>query len=185
MSDRPNDEELDLVRRAKAGDREAFGALYDRHVDHVYRYAFYRVRRMEDAEDVTSETFHRALAAMPRFVPRRPFLAFLYIIARNVIVDRARRERPRASFEDAIEHPSDAIAPDEAAVASDEALRLRGAIQRLAPLQQEIVVMRFIEGLSYAEVAAATGKPEATIRGIQMRALAALRELLPETGVRA
>lgn len=185
MSDRPRDEELLLVRRAKGGDRDAFGALYDRYVDHVFRYAFYRVRPAEDAEDVTSETFRRALTAMPRFEPRRPFLAFLYRIARNVIVDRARRERPRASFEDAIEHPSDEVSPDDAALASDEALRLRAAIQKLTPLQQEIIVLRFIEGLSYEEVAAATGKNESTIRGIQMRALAALRDLLPTVGVTA
>jgi len=167
------------------GDREAFGSLYDRHVDRVYRYAFFRVRSVEEAQDVTGETFHRALLAMPRFEPRRPFLAFLYRIARNVIVDHARRERPRASFEDALEHSSDAPAPDDVAAAADEALRLRSAIRRLTPLQQDIIVMRFIEGLSYEEVAAATGKPAATIRGIQMRALAALRVLLPTVGVTA
>ncbi len=185
MTDRPSDEELALVRRAKAGDRDAFGALYDRYVDYVYRYAFYRLREVEDAEDVTGETFHRALTAMPRFEARRPFLAFLYTIARNVVVDRVRREKPRASFEDAMAYPSGDPGPDDAAVASDEALRLRHAIQKLTPLQQDIIVMRFIEGLSYEEVAAATGKPASTIRGIQMRALATLRELLPEVGVTA
>src|SRR5713226_7269455 len=101
-------DEADLARRAKAGDRKAFAALYDLHVDAVYRYAFYRVRSDAEAEDVTSEVFHRALVAMPRFEPRRPFLAFLYTIARNVVVDRARRARPQAPFEDAIAYPSDA-----------------------------------------------------------------------------
>ena len=179
-SDRPvYADEADLSRRAAGGDREAFGLLYDRHLDAVYRYAYYRVRDVAEAEDVTSEVFHRALVAMPRYQPRRPFLAFLYTIARNVVADRRRRARPQSSFEDAIAHPSDEPGPEERSAALDDARRLRGALQNLTELQQEVVVMRFIEGLSYAEVAAATGKPESTIRGIQMRALAALREILP------
>jgi RNA polymerase sigma-70 factor (ECF subfamily) len=127
---------------------------------------------------VTSEVFHRALVAMPRFEPRRPFLAFLYTIARNVVADRMRRERPAARYEDAIAHPSDALGPDELASASDDARQLRSAVAQLTALQQEVIVLRFIEGRSTKETAAVTGKRESTIRGIQMRALAALRELL-------
>src|SRR5439155_1405618 len=104
-------DEPDLARRAASGDRRAFAALYDRHVDAVYRYAYFRLRVDAEAEDVTSEVFHRALVAMPRFEPRRPFLAFLYTIARNVITDRMRRERPQASFEDALAHPRNAPRP--------------------------------------------------------------------------
>ena len=70
-------DEAELARRARGGDRQAFAQLYDRHVDAVYRYAFYRVRTDAEANDVTSEVFHRALLAMPRYEPRRPFLAFL------------------------------------------------------------------------------------------------------------
>ncbi len=131
---------------------------------------------------MTSEVFHRALVAMPRYEPRRPFLAFLYTIARNIIADRLRRDRPQARFEDALAHPSDAPGPEEAATALDEARRLRRAIGRLTPLQQEIVVLRFLEQRSTKEVAMITGKAESTIRGIQMRALAALRELLTAEG---
>ncbi|HEX9266778.1 MAG TPA: sigma-70 family RNA polymerase sigma factor [Candidatus Limnocylindria bacterium] len=171
-------DERDLLRRASAGDRRAFASLYDRHVDAVYRYAYFRLRIDAEAEDVTSEVFHRALVAMPRFEPRRPFLAFLYTIARNVVADRMRRERPQASFEDARAHPSDAPGPDELASTGDDVRRLRSAIARLTPLQQEVIVLRYLEGRSTKETAVVTGKPESTIRGIQMRALAALRELL-------
>lgn len=176
-ADRPGDE-AELARRARAGDRAAFAVLYDRHVDAVYRFAYYRTRSDAEAEDVTSDVFHRALVAMPRYEPRRPFLAFLYTIARNVIVDRTRRARPQAPFEDAIEHPSDERGPDESAVAMDDARRLRAAIAKLTPLQQEIVVLRYLEDRSTDEVAAITEKPASTIRGIQMRALAALRALM-------
>jgi len=171
-------DEPDLARRAASGDRRAFAALYDRHVDAVYRYAYFRLRVDAEAEDVTSEVFQRALVAMPRFEPRRPFLAFLYTIARNVITDRMRRERPQASFEDALAHPSDAPGPEELASAGDEVRRLRAAVAQLTTLQQEVIVLRYLEGRSTKETAVVIGKPESTIRGIQMRALAALRDLV-------
>ena len=171
-------DEPDLARRAASGDRRAFAALYDRHVDAVYRYAYFRLRVDAEAEDVTSEVFHRALVAIPRFEPRRPFLAFLYTIARNVITDRMRRERPQASFEDALAHPSDAPGPEELASAGDEVRRLRAAVAQLTTLQQEVIVLRYLEGRSTKETAVVIGKSESTIRGIQMRALAALRDLV-------
>ncbi len=175
--DRPPDEQ-ELARRAAAGDRRAFADLYDVHVDAVYRYAFFRVRSDAEAEDVTSETFQRALVAMPRYEPRRPFLAFLYTIARNVIADRFRRARPQAPFEDAIKHESELPGPEETSIKLDQARHLRDAIAKLTELQQEVIVLKFIEGRETKEIAQITGKPEATIRGIQMRALAALRGLI-------
>ncbi|MDP9265450.1 MAG: RNA polymerase sigma factor [Chloroflexota bacterium] len=177
---RADEEEADLARRAALGDRRAFAALYDRHLNAVYRYAFYRLRTDEEADDLTSEVFHRALVAMPKYEPRRPFLAFLYGIARHVVADRLRAAKPHASFADAIAHPSDVPGLEDIAARLDDARRLRAAIGRLTPLQQEVVILRFLEERSSKEVAAFTGKPESTIRGIQMRALAALRELLDE-----
>ena len=178
IPDRPVDEQ-DLARRAVAGDRRAFAELYDLHVGAVYRYAFFRVRTAAEAEDVTSEVFQRALVAMPRYEPRRPFLAFLYTIARNVVTDGLRRSRPQASFEDALAHPSDAPGPDERAAASDEVRELRAAIAKLTPVQQEVMVL-MLEDRSVKEIAQLTGKREGTIRGIHMRALEALREMLGE-----
>ena len=178
IPDRPVDEQ-DLGRRAAAGDRRAFAELYDAHVDAVYRYAFFRVRTAAEAEDVTSEVFQRALVAMPRYEPRRPFLAFLYTIARNVVTDRLRRSHPEASFEDALAHPTDAPGPEERAGASDEVRELRAAIAKLTPVQQEVMVL-MLEDRSVKEIAQLTGKREGTIRGIHMRALEALREMLGE-----
>src|SRR5207237_2097966 len=158
-SDKQVDEQ-DLARRAASGARRAFAALYDRHVDAVYRYGYFRLRIDAEAEDVTSEVFHRALLAMPRFEPRRPFLAFLYTIARNVVTDRIRRERPQASFEDALAHPSDVPGPEELASASDDVRRLRSAVARFTTLQQEVIVLRYLEGRSTKETAVVIGKPE-------------------------
>ncbi len=129
---------------------------------------------------MTADVFERALVAMPKYEPRRPFLAFLYTIARNVIVDRLRRARPEAAFEDALAHPSAETGPEESAARLEDARRLRAAITQLTPIQQEVVILRFLDERSSKEVAMLTGKPESTIRGIQMRALAALRALMPQ-----
>lgn len=170
-----------LAERAKAGDAEAFGALYDRYVDAVYRYAYYRVRNEADAEDVTSEVFFKALRAMSRYEPRQPFLAWLYRIARNTIIDRVRRQRPQVSFEDALEHPDGdrVVDPDAGLERLSDSQALRDAIGRLTPLQQDVIILRYLEGLETKEIGRIVGRRDGTVRGIEFRALGALRELLP------
>ncbi len=178
--DAPEDDAA-LAVRARKGDAGAFGVLYDRHVDAVYRYVFYRVRNDADAEDLTSEVFMRALRAIPRYEPRQAFLAWLYRIARNAVIDRGRRARPQVSFEEALDHPAaDRVVDPDASLAtlSDRSV-IRQAIAKLTPLQAEVVVLRFVEGLSTTEIAKIVGKREGTVRGIQFRALASLRELIP------
>lgn len=180
-TDRSSDDirpEADLARAAAAGDRRAFAELYERHLDAVYRYCFFRLRSESEAQDVTADVFHRALVAMPRYEARRPFLAFLYTIARNILVDRSRRARPEAIFEDALDHPTDEAGPEARSVAAAEAMQVREAIRQLSPLQQEVVILRFVDGRETKEIARMLGRRESTVRGIQMRALAALRLLV-------
>ena len=116
-----------LAIRAGKGDTAAFGALYDRHVEAVYRYVYYRVRNDADAEDLTSDVFMRALRAISRYEPRQAFLAWLYRIARNAVIDRSRRTRIQISFEDALAHPGvdQVVEPDSAllALSDKEAVR--------------------------------------------------------------
>lgn len=177
------DVDATLARRAAAGEAEAFGVLYDRHVDAVYRYVFYRVRNEAEAEDVTSEVFMRALRAIPRYEPRQAFLAWLYRIARNAVIDRGRRRagRVRVTFEDALAHPAvdRTIDPDEGLLAASDADSVRQAIRKLTPLQQEIIVLRYVEGLETKAISKIVGRRDGTVRGIEFRALAALRALLP------
>ena len=108
VSSAEREEDAALARRAGSGEAEAFGVLYDRYVDAVYRYVFYRVRNEAEAEDVTSDVFMRALRAIPKYEPRQAFLAWLYRIARNAVIDRSRRQaaRQQVSFEDALAHPN-------------------------------------------------------------------------------
>jgi RNA polymerase sigma-70 factor (ECF subfamily) len=170
-----------LAIRAARGESAAFGLLYDKHVDAIYRYVYYRVRDDAEAEDLTSDVFMRALKAMPRYEPRQAFLAWLYRIARNAVIDRARRGNRQVSYEDALEHPTpdQIVVPDEQVLAHSDNETLRGALAKLTPLQQEVIVLRFLEGYSTEEIAKIVGKRAGTVRGIQFRAIGTLRQLIP------
>ena len=183
VSSAEREEDAALARRAGNGEAEAFGVLYDRYVDQVYRYTFYRVRNEAEAEDVTSEVFMRALRAIPKYEPRQAFLAWLYRIARNAIIDRSRRRanRQQVSFEDALAHPNadQVVNPDEGLLAGSDAAGVRKAMQQLTPLQQEILVLRYVEGFDTKTISKLVGKRDGTIRDIEFRALNALRALIP------
>src|SRR5437660_4831615 len=115
--DRAEGGDASLAIRAGKGDAAAFGALYDRHVGAVYRYVYYRVRNDADAEDLVSDVFMRALRAIPRYEPRQAFLAWLYRIARNAVIDRARRSRVQISFDDALGRPgADQVVEPDASI---------------------------------------------------------------------
>lgn len=175
------DEDAALAVRASGGDVGAFGRLYDRHVETIYRYVYYRVRDDAEAEDLTSDVFMRALRAIPRYEPRQAFLAWLYRIARNAVIDRARRGGRQVAFEDALDHPAAdlVVEPDVEILARSDSDTLRKALGKLTPLQQEVIVLRFLQGYSTQEVAQIVGKREGTVRGIQFRAIGALRQLIP------
>jgi RNA polymerase sigma-70 factor (ECF subfamily) len=132
---------------------------------------------------VTSDVFMKALRAMPRYEPRKPFLAWLYQIARNAVIDRGRRlaSRTQVTFEDALAHdPGDrVIDPDQGLLAGSDASAVRAAIGRLTPLQQEVIVLRYVEDLDTKAIAEITGRRDGTIRGIEFRALGVLRGLIP------
>lgn len=177
--DTPSGDERELVQRAVAGDRHAFGELYERHVDQVYRYCLVRTGDRAGAEEMAAVVFERALAGIGRFEPRRPFLAFLYGIAHHVVADSYRGARPVERADE--EHdPFDRIAadapgPEDSALQESERESVSRAMAHLTGLQREVLTLRFIEGLEYDEIARLTGKPESTLRGIQMRALEAMR----------
>jgi RNA polymerase sigma-70 factor (ECF subfamily) len=177
------EEDAALARRAGSGEAEAFGILYDRYVSAVYRYVFYRVRNEAEAEDVTSDVFMRALRAIPKYEPRQAFLAWLYRIARNAVIDRSRRQaaRQQVSFEDALAHPNadQIVNPDAGLLDGSDASVVRQALQQLTPLQQEILVLRYVEGYDTKTISKLVGKRDGTIRGIEFRALSTLRTLIP------
>lgn len=179
-----------LIDRARHGERAAFGELYDRYVDAVYRYVVLRVRDDAEAEDVTSDVFVKAMVALPRYEPRQAFLAWLYRIARNAVIDRTRlayrrTETPLTEPIAEMAPAADELADPEArALAGDRRERLREALSRLHADQQDVIVLRFVVGLSAEEVGAVVGKPASTVRGIQMRGLRSLRRFLSPDDLR-
>jgi RNA polymerase sigma-70 factor (ECF subfamily) len=172
-----------LVARAQAGDPEAFGELYDRYVDLVYRYIYYRVGSQALAEDLTSEAFLRALRRITSFTWQgRDIGAWFVTIARNLIADhfKSGRYRLEVTTADMLDADRAEDGPEGAVLDSLTNVTLLEAVKQLGAEQQECVVLRFLQGLSVAETALAMGKNEGAIKALQYRAVRALGRLLPE-----
>ncbi len=178
------DAERMLAAKACAGDRVAFGELYNRYLDKIYRYVYFKVGQTGDAEDITSQTFLKAWDAIGDYEWRdHPFGAWLFRIAHNLVVDYHRARRETVPLDDASPQlesraSRDTLRPEgvlAGIIASD---RVRKAIARLTEEQQQVLVLRFYEGLSTGETALLMGKRSGAVRGLQFRALSALRELL-------
>ncbi|ACZ83568.1 ECF RNA polymerase sigma factor SigW [Streptosporangium roseum] len=172
-----------LVLRAKTGDADAFGTLYDRYLDLVYRYIYFRVGSHPLAEDLTSETFLRALRRIADFTWQgRDFGAWLVTIARNLITDhfKSGRYRLEVSTAEVIDIPLDGPhIPENAVVTAMINDRVLSAVRDLGPEQQECVVLRFLHGMSLAETALIMGKKSGAIKALQFRAIRALARALP------
>jgi RNA polymerase sigma-70 factor (ECF subfamily) len=176
------DDETRLIRSAQNGDEAAFAALYDRHYDAVYHYCYYRLRDVKLAEDVTSEVFVRMVDKLDTFKIRgRPLLAWLYTIARNLIIDTTRRRGRIAhlSLDRAKDRPSEGegqvVAHVERRLQAD---CLAAALQYLTESQRRVILLKFVEGHTNAEAAKVLKKTEGAIKSLQHRALNALRRAL-------
>ncbi|NRQ31419.1 sigma-70 family RNA polymerase sigma factor [Nonomuraea sp. NN258] len=171
-----------LVLRAKNGCSESFGTLYDRYVDLVYRYIYFRVGSHPLAEDLTSETFLRALRRISDFTWQgRDFGAWLVTIARNLVTDHFKSGRYRLEIPtgEIIDVPLDGShIPENAVVTAIINDRVLRAVRDLNPEQQECVVLRFLHGLSLAETALIMGKKSGAIKALQFRAIRALARAL-------
>jgi RNA polymerase sigma-70 factor (ECF subfamily) len=177
-----------LVDAAKQGDNQAFAQIYDRYVDTVYRYVYFRLGAESVAEDVTSETFLRALRRIDTFTWRgRDFGAWLITIARNIVADSAKSSRfrlevPTAEMLDAEAagvRPASAVDVEAAVLRRLEDEQLVDALRQLKPDQLECIVLRFFEGFSVAETARVLQRSDGAVKQLQLRALRALAKLLP------
>jgi len=176
---KPDDDETALVDRAGAGDPSAFAALYDRHLQQVFRHVYYRVGHRDDAEDLSQQVFLQAWRAMPRYKRTgAPFVAWLLTIAHNEVIAFYRKARTATYFEVEPEARDLWSDPEARVLSQFDRLAVRRAILQLKPEQQQVVIMRFVEHLDLPAIAAALGKKEGNIRVIQHRALNELRRLL-------
>ena len=165
-----------LVEASQAGDPEAFGALFDEYHGPVYRYVAARVGRPSDAEDLAQLVFVKALEALPRYEVRGvPFGGWLFRLARNVVIDHVRTRREHTTLDVVAERADGEDGPDELAQMRQEMDSVNLALRRLTPEQREAIELRFFSGLSAKEAAEAMGRQEGTVRGLQFRAIAALR----------
>ena len=172
-----------LVELARTGDSEAFGLLYDHYQPAVYRFLFYRTRSVQLAEDLTSETFFRALRSMNNFRWQgKDFGAWLMTIARNLATDhfKAGRTRLELTTEDMSAHDDATEGPEAAVLASLTNEVLLSALKSLPDEQRDCLIMRFLQGMSIAETAAVLGRSDGAIKQLQLRGVRNLAKLMPE-----
>ena len=168
-----------LVGEARAGDAWAFGLLFDHYHGPVYRYIVSRVHRPSDAEDLTQLVFMKVLEALPRYESRGiPFGGWLFRLARNTVIDHVRTRHEHADLDAAAGHAGREAGPDEVTVARQELDEVGSALATLTDEQRETIALRFFAGLSAREAAEVMGKQEGTVRGLQFRAIAAMRRTL-------
>ena len=174
-----------LVCKAVAGDRDAFAELYGRYVTRVYRYVYYLTGGAPDVEDLTAQTFLQAWQKIGCFRPRGPsFGPWLLRIAHNLAISYLRNgHKQQATLPP--EYPDDREGADPTRWVQEEgeAARVRRAILALTPVEREVIILRFVDGLGYAETAETLGRKVNAIRVAQWRALTHLRailETLPE-----
>lgn len=177
--DSPLSEEACLVDRAKTGDPQAFAKLYDAYVDRVSRYIYFRVSEESDMEDLVSQVFLKAWENLERYkTGNSPFIAWLYTIARNLVIDHYRMKKDTLPLEEALALPSDLEMPDDTAQTRFDLEAMRDALQRLSKDQQQVLILKYIAGLPNEGIAKIMNKQEGTIRGLQMRGLQTLAKYM-------
>jgi RNA polymerase sigma-70 factor (ECF subfamily) len=175
------DQDLGDVRAAQ-GDRHAFDVLYRRYVERVYSYAFYQLGDHHEAEDVTERTFLAALAAIDGFTDQgATFRAWLFRIAHNTIANarRTRRRGRTAPMSAAEDHPAPGADPAGVVARADAGRAIRDALARIPSDRRQVILLRFVDGLSAREIGAVLDRSEGATRVLLHRAL---RDLARELG---
>lgn len=177
------DDERQLVQRAKRGEQAAFAEIYEQHYDAIYAYLFYRCGNATLSEDLASEVFLRLVTGISRYTYRgRPMLAWLYTVARNLLADHYRREtriEPSSLDENLVDAGPGPAASAERRLAQE---CLGRALRHLSESHQQVVLLRFSQGLSHADTAAILGRTLNATKVMQHRALKALKKAIKTEG---
>jgi len=179
-----NEEKLLLL--ASQGDRDAFGLLYERYVDRIFNYVYYRTGNLHDAEDLTARVFQRAMNHIHNYTDRGiPFSAWLYRIAHNLVANwhRDRSRKQEIPLDDVPILPSRGDHPEKNLVRSQEQETLLKLIRRLPAERQNLLILKFVENLSNAEIGAIMGRSEGAIKSLYHRTLLALRDQLSDQNI--
>ncbi len=171
----------DVLNLAAEGDREAFGQLYDRYVERIYNYIYYRTGNHHDAEDLTARVFSRAMKHITNYQDRGvPFSAWLYRIAHNLVANwhRDNSRRQEMPLEDGYWVTGDTELPEAQLMRTEEQRLLLEIIRELPEDRQQLVILKFVEHLSNAEIGKIMGRTEGAIKSLYHRTLLALRDEL-------
>jgi RNA polymerase sigma-70 factor (ECF subfamily) len=175
------DDEILLL--ASQGDREAFGMLYERYVDRIFNYVYYRTGNLDDAEDLTARVFQRAMKHIVNYTDRGvPFSAWLYRIAHNLVANwyRDRSRRQEIPLADAPVLSAHGEHPESRLVRTQEQEALLRHIRRLPPDRQQLLILKFVEHMSNAEIGQIMGRSEGAVKSLYHRTLLALRDEVEE-----
>ena len=173
--------EKQLIEDAKTGDKEAFGRLYDRYYLKIFKYLSLRLPNKEDAEDLAENVFIKAWTHLPHFRKQRngyQFQAWLFKIAHNSLVDKYRKKEIQVQALDLLSQDNGQILPEHSFEKAEQSQELFSAINTLDKDSRNVIILRFIIGLSHQEIRDVLGKTSGNIRVIQHRALKKLKGLI-------
>lgn len=175
----PEYKEEEILARASQGDQEAFGVLYEQYVERIFNYVYYRTGNVHDAEDLTARVFYRAMHHIQNYRDRGvPFSAWLYRIAHNLVAnwhrDRSRRQEIPLDDTPTLHYKGDP--PELTMMLTEEREALLKLIRRLPPERQHLLILKFVEQLSNAEIGQIMGRSEGAVKSLYHRTLLALRD---------
>jgi RNA polymerase sigma-70 factor (ECF subfamily) len=168
-----------ILTKASNGDHDAFGELYERYIGRIYNYVYYRTGNQSDAEDLTARVFYRAMRHITKYQDRGlPFSAWLYRIAHNLVANwhRDNSRKKEIALDDTISIRYRGELPEGAILKNEETAYIRRLIQGLSPERQQLIILKFVEGLPNAEIGMIMGRTEGAIKSLYHRTLIALRK---------
>jgi RNA polymerase sigma-70 factor (ECF subfamily) len=180
----PETEELEFLLRASQGDLDAFGVLYEKYVERIFNYVYYRTGNVHDAEDLSARVFYRALHHIHTYTDRGvPFSAWLYRIAHNLVAnwhrDRSRHQEIPLSDAPTIHYKGEP--PEVAVMQTQERDALLRLIRQLPSERQHLLILKFLEHMSNAEIGETMGRSEGAVKSLYHRTLLALRDEMMES----
>jgi RNA polymerase sigma-70 factor, ECF subfamily len=175
--------EEEVLALASQGDRDAFGRLYEHYVERIFNYVYYRTGNSHDAEDLTARVFQRAMNHIVNYTDRGvPFSAWLYRIAHNLVANwhRDRSRKQEIPLDDLPILPTKGDHPEKNLVRSQEQEALLRMIRKLPPDRQNLLILKFVENMSNAEIGRIMGRSEGAVKSLYHRTLLALRDQLED-----
>jgi RNA polymerase sigma-70 factor (ECF subfamily) len=175
----PEYKEDDVLARASQGDKDAFGELYEHYTERIFNYVYYRTGNVHDAEDLTARVFQRAMNHIRNYTDRGvPFSAWLYRIAHNLVANwhRDRSRKQEIPLDDVPILPAKTDHPETTLVRTEQQDALLRLIRRLPPERQNLLILKFVENLSNAEIGQVMGRSEGAVKSLYHRTLLSLRD---------